>query len=530
MKPVALMRLRKVSRLEDVLAGPMGHSPKDLIFQIKDDGYKLFATKDSKGKVALYTRRGKNVTAKLPGVVGTIEAKAPKGSAFLGELVYLINGKQSISAVGSIMQSGPTRAIDQAVSLGGKLELHIYDILEYEGEVIAEEPLIDRDKLLRTIFPSRGLVRTVKNYTWSQTKMALEDAERQNAEGLVVKPRSSPYIFREMGREEPTGAWFKYKPRKAAEADVILVEYKAGKVKTIFTAYQYDDGELIEVGKLSGLPRATEAQVRKEIDKGEDVMATVSYQERLPSKKLRHMGWVRLRPDKPIRSARINPSRPVRMDRPVSNPRTSKVKVALAAQALKYDKFNQFAEAYWNQCARGIYWYPTDDPKFDIDASKQKIAKAGRFSVFCNPLLALSGAGKDKKYVAEINVTNVVRSKISVVKGTQSAKIKIKDLQDAYVMRVLNGSQAIRSWKYQQGLLPSSKDQLRRFWEQSRLAETRRKEKLRRRDETREARRLRREERLEKKRAEKVAMGRRVRQRNPSDDVRLIPEFMNVPD
>jgi len=525
MKPVAFMRLRKAASLDDITAS---HEPSELVFQIKDDGYKLLAVREDDGKVALYTRRGKDVTLKLPAIAATLEARAPKGSAVLGELVYMVGRKQSISALGSIVQSSAPKAVEKTRALGGKLELHVYDVLEYEGENIAEGPLSDRDALLRTIFPSRGVVRTVRNYTWSQVPTALKDAERQNAEGLVAKPWDSPYTFRPLGNQEPMGAWFKYKPsRKSAEADVILKSYKTDAVKTVFTAYQYDDGELVEVGNLSGLPRATEAQVRGAIDGGEDVMATVSYQERLPSKKLRHMGWVRLRPDKPIKSARINPG--VRMDLPVQNPRTSKVKVALAAQALKYDKFNQFAEAYWNQCARGIYWYPTDDPKFDIDAKMQKVAKGGRFAVFCNPLLALSGVNKDKKYAAEINVTNVVRSKISVVKGAQSAKIKVKDLQDAYVMRVLSGSQAVRSWKYQQGLLPSSKDQLHRFWEQARLMESRRKEKLKRREETRIARRARREERLKKQRAEKRAQGRRVRKRNPLD-IRLVPETINVPD
>jgi hypothetical protein len=524
MKPVAFMRLKKVKRLDDVLAR---YAPKDLVFQIKDDGYKLFATKDKAGEVRLYTRRGKDVTAKIPAVAGVIEEKAPPGSAFLAELVYIVDRKQSISAVGSIMQSSPARAIEQTRAQGGKLELHVYDVLELDGEDLTDRPLSERDRLVRGIFPSRGIVRTVKNYSWGQVEKALTDAEKQNAEGLVVKPWSSTYKYRKLGQEEPIGDWFKYKPlRKAIEADVLLKDYSTKKVKTVFTAYQYDNGELIEVGKLSGLPRNMEEKVRKMIDSGKEVVAEVSYQERLPSKKLRHMGWIRLRPDKPGRSAKINPS----MDLPVENPRTSKVKVALAAQALKYDKFDPFANAYWNQCARGIYWYPTDNPNFDIDAKIQKLAKGGRFEVFCNPLLALAGTNKDKKYVAEINVTNVVRSKISAVKGAQGAKIKIKDLQDAYVMRVLSGAQAVRSWKYQQGLLPSSRDQLRRFWERARLTEKRRKEKLERREAARAARQERRRERLEKERKERMAKGLRVRRRNPEEMTRLIPEFVNVPD
>jgi len=490
MKPVAFMRLKKITNLGDALRK---YSPDELIVQVKSDGFKLFATKSKAGNVSLFTRRGKEVTAKLPGVATAIDARAPAGSSFLGELVYVINRRQSIAAVGSIMQSTPERALSQTNGLGGKLEYRVYDVLEFGGENIADQPLVDRDVILRKIFNTRGDVRAVKNYSWSQRDAALLAAERQNAEGVVVKPKDSAYIYNRQGKEEPMGAWFKYKPPgKANETDVILRSYRAGKAKLIFQAYQYEDEELIEVGQLSGLPKTDEKRVKALIDDGQEALVEVSYQERLPSKKLRHMGWIRMRTDKPRKSARINP-RTMR----VSNPRTSKLKVALAAEATDFEKFPEFADAYWNECARGIYWYPTDDETFDITKKEQTLAKGGRFSVYCNPGMALLGSNKDKKYVAEINVTNVVRSKITVVRGSQGAKIKIKDLGDAYVMRILEADRAKRSWRYQQGLLPSSKDQLRAFWKKAHDDKKKVEERERKREERRAARREKREERRE---------------------------------
>jgi len=494
MKPVAFMRIKKITKLGDALRR---YSSSDLIVQVKDDGFKLFASKSASGKVSLYTRRGKEVTAKLPGIATAIDARAPAGSSFLGELVYLINRKQSIAAVGSIVQSTPARAVSQTNALGGKLEYRVYEMLEFGGEEIADLPLVERERILHGIFSNRGDVRVVKSYPWSQRNAALRDANRQNAEGLVIKPKDSAYIFNRAGEEEPTGEWFKYKPPgKANETDVILRSYRAGKSKLIFTAFQFDGDELVEVGKLSGLPRNDEKTVQGLIDGGEDVIVEVSYQERHPTtKKLRHMGWVRLRTDKPRKSARINPSR-----MRVKNPRTSKLKVALAAEAVDFPKFPEFAEAYWNDCARGVYWYPTDDEGFDISKKEQDLAKGGRFAVFCNPEMALSGANRDKKYIAEINVVDVVRSKFSVVRGSQGAKIKVKDLQDAYVMRVLEADRAKRSWKYQQGLLPSSKDQLRALWKK---AHADKKERMAR-ERKREERRLKRQAERDKRRDERL--------------------------
>ena len=260
MKPVSFMRLKKLKKLADALNK---YRPADLIVQVKDDGYKLFASKGKNGEVSLYTRRGAEVTAKLPGIAATIEARAPDASSFLGELVYIIDRKQSIAAVGSIVQSTPTRAVSQTNELGGKLEYRVYDILEYEGEVIADLPLEDRDRILRKIFNSRGDVRAVKNYSWSQRKSALREAARQNAEGVVVKPKTSAYLYNRRGEEEPTGSWYKYKPPgKANSTDVLLNSYRAGKAKLIFPAYQYDDGDLVEVGQLSGLPKKEEKMIQ----------------------------------------------------------------------------------------------------------------------------------------------------------------------------------------------------------------------------------------------------------------------------
>jgi hypothetical protein len=584
------MRMKKISKIEMALKD---FDPKELALQIKDDGYKLFASKSKTGSVSLYTRRGTSVTAKLPGIETAIDAQAPNGSAWLGELVYLINGKQSISAVGSIMQSTPERAVEQTNGLGGKLEFRIYDVLEYDGKKVMEMPWNERDAIVRGTFKGRGDVRAVKTYTWGRRKEALREAKRQNAEGLVIKPKDSAYVYNRQGEDEPVGPWFKFKPlRKANHTEVLLRAYRPGKAKLIFAAFQYDgDGKLVEVGQLSGLPKETERRVRKAIDDGKEVLVEVSYQERMPSQKLRHMGWVRLRPDKPKKSAKINqnPSMPrprqrnaaprgsrtlpyqgheidiiplgdepespdegqdwtywVRGPRYQSrgmmetvhsspeeafeaakgniefwgglkeNPRTSKVKVALGKQALNYPKFKDFANAYWNHCARGIYWYPTNDESFDISARQQRAAKNGKFSVFCNPLLALSGANKNKKYVAEINVSNVMRSKIVAVRGQQGAKIRIMDLQDAYVLRVLSAEKAKRSWRYQQGLLPSSKDQLRRFWTDVRSKE---KERLRK-DALRAERRA---KRLQKRAA------RRGSRRRSNPLVRMLPEHFNNP-
>jgi hypothetical protein len=509
MKPVAFMRLKKAKSLDDVLRRYTG---TQLLVEVKLDGFKLFGVKDKDGKVRLYTRRGKNVTSKLPGIETAFDVRTLPETSVLGELVYIIDGKQSISAVSSIVQSTPARAVEQTAALGGRLEYRVYDVLEFDGHRVHDLPLVERQKLVKQLYgTSRGDVRAVKVYPWSQRRSALRVAATENAEGLVIKPKESPYVFNSLGKDEPTGAWFKYKaPGKASETDVILRSYRPGKAKLIFKAYQYDGNKLIEVGQVSGLPKETEKKVKKLIDGGKEVVVEVSYQERMPSQKLRHMGWIRMRPDKPHKSAKINPS-----PMPIQNPRTSKTKVALAAQALKYDKFAEFAEAYWNECSRGIYWYPTDNEFFDIGALAQQDAKKGKFVVYCNPLLALTGKNAETPYLAEINASDVLRKQIDTVRGARGARIKLKDLQDAYVMRVVTPDKAKRAWRWQQGLLPSSKDQLQRFWTKAHSDAERKKKK----DQAAAEKRQKRVEARQKKR------------KNPGHKAvtRMIPSHINNP-
>ena len=60
-------------------------------------------------------------------------------------------------------------------------------------------------------------------------------------------------------------------------------------------------------GKVSGLPKDEEARVKKMIDSGKSVVIEITYQERNPeTRKFRHMGFSRVREDKPVKSVVMN--------------------------------------------------------------------------------------------------------------------------------------------------------------------------------------------------------------------------------
>jgi len=151
-----------------------------------------------------------------------------------------------------------------------------------------------------------------------------------------------------------------------------------------------------------------------------------------------------------------------------ANPRNSKVKDALAAEATRFRKFEDFAKAYWDACARGLYWYATDEKRFHIGEPERRQIAAGRFSIACSPELALAGKNEGKKYVAELDVTRVPGDSIRLKRGAQGSEVKVVGSPGSVkVTRVLDADAATRSFQWQLSILPSSKEGLRKVWERA---------------------------------------------------------------
>lgn len=150
------------------------------------------------------------------------------------------------------------------------------------------------------------------------------------------------------------------------------------------------------------------------------------------------------------------------------NPRNSKVKDALASEAVRFKNFNDFSNAYWDSCSRGLYWIATNERRFHIGLEERKRIKNETFTVYCNPSLALAGRNDKKKYVAELDVTRLPAGSIEVSKGSGGAKIKVVASPGSIkVLRVLDAAKAKKSFKWQLSILPSSKEELRVIWKKA---------------------------------------------------------------
>jgi ATP-dependent DNA ligase len=307
--PIAFMRLRQVDDPDEALDG---RDPNSLIVQEKYDGWKMLAVRERSG-VMLYTRHGKDASQNFPELAEEL-SYLPLGTAILGEIVGLDSqGKQRLALVQSIAGSSPDEAEQKRQDLlndGGHIVYLVYDMLWERGEDIMSEPWEHRDSRLREVVEDGDTVRLVVSYPWSERKSVIQRSLAAGGEGLVIKPKDSLYVHAGAGEDEPHGDWIKYK--KAYTEDVILDEYELGEPdprgykKASFDAVQVKDGKRVRVGNLSGVSHEVQQELIDMVDAGEDPVVEVKYQERHPKTGLmRHMRFVRLRPDKPSASATL---------------------------------------------------------------------------------------------------------------------------------------------------------------------------------------------------------------------------------
>ncbi len=141
-----------------------------------------------------------------------------------------------------------------------------YDILEYQGKDIREEPLATRRKLLEEIImksahPSILLSPIIEFTDWDQLAELRSNSREMGAEGIMLKRKSSSY---QVGRK--VGDWWKWKiDPLVIDAVLVYAQKGHGRRSNLYTDYTFavKEGEkLVTFTKAySGLTDKEFAQV-----------------------------------------------------------------------------------------------------------------------------------------------------------------------------------------------------------------------------------------------------------------------------
>ena len=290
---------------------------KDWLYEVKFDGYRCLAGRDSTG-VTLWSRRGNLFTNQFPHIVQACE-RLPPGTLADGEVVALdANGRVSFN----LLQHHRSKA--QA------LLFYVFDVLAYRGRSLLNLPLSERRETLNEIFKGAKAapIALSESLDASPTEL-IRVAKEFGFEGIVAKRKDSLY---ESGKR--SGAWVKYKVNRGQEFviggytpgnpfDALIVGYYEG--KRLLYAAKVRNGFVPQVRRevasrfkgleidtcpFANLPekKRTQWALTKEEMKNcvwlrPELVAQIEFTEWTPDGHLRHSKFVGLRDDKDPRQA-----------------------------------------------------------------------------------------------------------------------------------------------------------------------------------------------------------------------------------
>lgn len=296
------------------------------LHEIKYDGYRAFIAVAG-GKAKVFTRTGLDWTDKFAAVAEA--AAAIPGAALIdGEIVSFKDGKPDFAT------------LKDAISNGRAMTMLAFDLLERDGEDLADLPLLTRKERLRPLIGDADTLRFSEHVVGSGEQLFRQMCA-EGLEGVVSKRADAPY------RSGRSKTWLKAKCIQRQEfvivgwqpstkgrgfASLLLATHDGGewtyrgKVGTGF-----DQAALAEIGaKLEPLARETptvkapRALIRGARWVEPELVAEVAYAEITPDGILRHASFIALRADKP--AAEVVAETPV--PAPVTPPPAPAIKVS----------------------------------------------------------------------------------------------------------------------------------------------------------------------------------------------------------
>ena len=203
----------------------------------------------------VWSRGEELMTEKFP-EYHTLSDKLPQGIVLDGEIIPSIDKKPLPFA---LLQTRIGRKnVTKKHLQDAPIAFFAYDILEYEGQDLREQPLAYRRQLLEEIIsnidhPVLLISPVIKFSSWEQLAQIRSSSRDMGAEGIMLKKKSSSY---QVGRK--IGDWWKWKiDPLVIDAVMIYAQKGHGRRSNLYTDYTFavkDGDKLVSFAKAySGL-------------------------------------------------------------------------------------------------------------------------------------------------------------------------------------------------------------------------------------------------------------------------------------
>lgn len=217
----------------------------------------------------IWSRGEELVNDKFPEILEFLD-QVPDGTVLDGELLAFQEG---IPLPFSVLQTRITRkTLSKKVLLDAPVSFIAFDLLEWGGKDLRNEPLYERKALLEELaqkasHPKFKLSENISFGSWEELARVRENARELQTEGLMLKKKDSPY---ETGRKR--GAWWKWKLDPLHIDGVLIYAQKGhGRRADLFTDYTFgvwDGAVLVSFAKAySGLSNAEIREVDSYVKK-----------------------------------------------------------------------------------------------------------------------------------------------------------------------------------------------------------------------------------------------------------------------
>lgn len=243
------------------LASPLQEEPEtlgnisDWLAEWKWDGIRAQLIR-RQGQIIFWSRGEEMVAERFPELVEAAKC-VRDGTVLDGEILAWRN--ELPLRFGVLQQRIGRKDVSANIREEAPVVFQAFDILEWNGEDIREQPLSERRQKLEAIFQniSRGLPfrlsQRIDAASWEELAKLQAQAREREVEGIMLKRWSSPY---QVGR--PRGDWWKWKiDPYLIDAVLINAQPGSGRRASLYTDYTFgvwEKGELVPVAKAySGL-------------------------------------------------------------------------------------------------------------------------------------------------------------------------------------------------------------------------------------------------------------------------------------
>ncbi|MDF1695766.1 MAG: ATP-dependent DNA ligase [Saprospiraceae bacterium] len=194
-------------------------------------------------EIYLWSRGEELVTAKFP-ELGTLKGRNDKDVVIDGEILPFKDGK--ILNFNTLQTRIGRKNVTKKHLTEAPIIIKAYDILEYNGEDIREQSLVERRELLQQVVneidsPRLVFSESVVFENWEQLAEERSKSRAHLSEGLMLKKKDSPY---KSGRKK--GGWWKWKiDPLTIDAVMIYAQRGHGRRANLYTDFTFavQDGE-----------------------------------------------------------------------------------------------------------------------------------------------------------------------------------------------------------------------------------------------------------------------------------------------